>query len=117
MIDVKSSILTLDRGYVSLEIMAWLKELNMYFVQRLKRGTYKAEVNRIDEYDSPISIKLNSGRLRAFKDPELKEKYSKELYLELRLVTVELDSDEKEQLLTNIPPDINVNRRHIPYLR
>ena len=52
-----------------------------------------------------INIKLNSSRLRSFKDPELKEKYSKELYLKLRLVTVELESGQKERLLTNIPPE------------
>ena len=105
-IDFEKAIMTLDRGYISLELMAWLNELNLYFVQRLKSNTYKTEVNQIKTCDSPINIKLNSSRLRSFKDPELKEKYSKELYLKLRLVTVELDSDQKERLLTNIPPEI-----------
>lgn len=105
-LDFEKSILTLDRGYVSLELMAWLKELNLYFVQRLKSNTYKAEVNQIKTCDSPINIKLNSSRLRGFKDPELKKKYSKEISLELRLVTVELESGQKERLLTNIPPEI-----------
>ena len=89
-----------------LESMAWLNELNIYFVQRINKDFYKAEVNRIKERDSPISIKLNASRLRGFKDPELKEKYSKKSYLNLRLVTVELDSGEIERLLTNIPPEI-----------
>ena len=105
-IDFEKAIMTLDRGYISLELMAWLNELNLYFVQRLKSNTYKTEVNQIKTCDSPINIKLNSSRLRSFKDPELKEKYSKELYLKLRLVTVELDSGQKERLLTNIPPEI-----------
>ena len=78
----------------------------MYFVQRLRSNFYKAEINQIKTNDSPIKIKLNSSRLRSFKDSELKEKYSKELYLELRLVTVELGSGQKERLLTNIPPEI-----------
>ena len=86
--------------------MAWLIEQNMYFVQRLRSNFYKAEINQIKTNDSPIKIKLNSSRLRSFKDSELKEKYSKELYLELRLVTVELGSGQKERLLTNIPPEI-----------
>ena len=51
-----------------------------------------------------IKIKLNSGRLRGFKDPQLKEKYSKELHLELRCITVELESGITERLFTNIPP-------------
>ena len=53
-----------------------------------------------------IKIKLNSGRLRGFKDPQKKEKYSKELHLELRCVTVELESGITERLFTNIPPEI-----------
>ena len=55
--------------------------------------------------DSPISIKLNASRLRGFKDSELKEKYSKETSINLRLVTVELKSGKIERLLTNIPPE------------
>ena len=105
-LNFENSILTLDRGYVSLELMAWLKELNIYFIQRLKNNTYKAEVNQIKTNDSPINIKLNSSRLRSFKNQELKEKYNKELYLKLRLITVELENGQKERLLTNIPPEI-----------
>ena len=105
-LNFENSILTLDRGYVSLELMAWLKELNIYFIQRLKNNTYKAEVNQIRTNDSPINIKLNSSRLRSFKNQELKEKYNKELYLKLRLITVELENGQKERLLTNIPPEI-----------
>lgn len=105
-IDFENSIMTLDRGYVSLELMAWLIEQRIFFVQRLRNNFYKAEVNQIKTSDSPINIKLNSSRLRSFKDPELKEKYSKELYLKLRLVTVELESGQKERLLTNIHPEI-----------
>ena len=55
---------------------------------------------------APLKIKLNSSRLQSFKNPELKEKYSHELYLELRLVTVKLENGQKERLLTNIPPDM-----------
>ena len=40
------------------------------------------------------------------KTPNSKKKYSKESYLNLRLVTVELKSGEIERLLTNIPPEI-----------
>ena len=105
-IDFKNSIITLDRGFVSLEIMAYLINQNIFFVQRSRNNFYKEEINRIKKIDSPIKIKLNSSRLRSFKDPELKEKYSKELYLELRLVRVELESGQKEILLTNIPPEI-----------
>ena len=81
----ENSITTLDRGYVSLELMAWLIEQNMYFVQRVRSNFYKAEINQIKTNDSPIKIKLNSSRLRSFKDPELKEKYSKRIILRIKI--------------------------------
>lgn len=105
-INFKNSILTLDRGYVSLELMAWLIEHRIFFVQKSRSNFYKEEINKITASDSPLKIKLNSSRLQSFKNPELKEKYSHELYLELRLVTIELENGQKERLLTNIPPDM-----------
>ena len=104
--DFQNSILTLDRGYQALETMAWLNENNIYFVQRIKNGSYKAEINEIKDYDSPINIKLNSSRLRSFKDSIIKEKYSKKLYFKLRLITIILENGKKERLLTNISPNI-----------
>ena len=80
-----------------------MNELNLFFVQRLNLQYYKDEVKKIKVNDSPIKIKLISGRLRSFKIPEMKEKYNKKLYLELRLVTVELENGTEEKLLTNIP--------------
>ena len=105
-IDFEKSILTLDRGFISIEMMARLIENDLFFVQRHNSQYYKDEISQIKTNDETIKIKLNSGRLRGFKDPELKEKYSKELYLELRVVTVELKSGITERLFTNIPPEI-----------
>ena len=36
-----------------LELMAWMRELNIKFVQRINKEFYKAEINRIKDYDSP----------------------------------------------------------------
>ena len=44
LIDFNKSILTMDRGYASLELMARMKELNINFVQRINKEFYKAEV-------------------------------------------------------------------------
>ena len=102
LIDFEKSILTLDRGFISIEMMARLIENDLFFVQRHNSQYYKDEISQIKTNDEIIKIKLNSGRLRGFKDLELKEKYSKELYLELRVVTVELKSGITERLFTNI---------------
>ena len=37
LIDFNKPILTMDRGYASLELMAWMKELNINFVQRINK--------------------------------------------------------------------------------
>lgn len=104
--DFNKSILTLDRGFISLEMMSILIENGFYFVQRHNEQYYKKEMSQVKTNDENIKIKLNSGRLRGFKDQKIKEKYSKKLHLELRCVTVELESGIKERLLTNIPPEI-----------
>ena len=46
------------------------------------------------------------NRLKKFHNPILKEKYSKRLYLDLRIVTIELEDGTIETLLTNLPPEI-----------
>ena len=55
-------------------------------------------MSEVKTNDENIQIKLNSGRLRGFKDQKLKEKYSKKLHLELRCVTVEFKSGVTKRL-------------------
>ena len=89
-----------------MELYARIMELNSYFVVRLRKDDYKKERSRITSTDSPININLIGERLKKFHDPILKEKYSKELHLNLRIVYVELPSGETEALLTNLPQEI-----------
>ena len=88
-----------------MELYAKLIELNTYFVARLD-DSYKKERDKIDTNDSPIKIYLTAERLKRFHNPILKEKYSKELYLNLRIVDIELHNGEIKSLLTNIPNDV-----------
>ena len=115
LVNFKKSIFTFDRGYVGMELYARIIELNSYFVVRLRVDDYKKERSRINSNDSPINLNLTGERLKKFHDPILKEKYSKEAYLKLRLVTVEVESLDEETgevkrkivtLLTNLPKDI-----------
>ena len=66
----------------------------------------KKERSRIKSNDSPIKLNLIGNRLKKFHNPILKEKYSKQLYLDLRIVTIELEDGTIETLLTNLPPEI-----------
>lgn len=114
-INPEKSIFIFDRGYAAMELYASIIELNSYFVVRLQDNFYKKERKQIQSNDEEIKIILTSERLKRFKNPKIKEKYSKELYLKLRIVTVELEKeDEKtgetkieiETLLTNLPENL-----------
>lgn len=114
-INPTSSILIFDRGYAAMELYAHIIEMNSYFVVRLQDNFYKKERKQVQSNDEEIKLYLTAERLKRFKDPILKEKYSKEVYLELRIVTIELEKEnektgeieiEIETLLTNLPKNI-----------
>ena len=65
--------------------------------------------------DSPISIPLTENRLKIFKDQELKEQFQDIDELNLRIMTIELEKENKktgkteieiETLLTNLPHEL-----------
>ena len=98
-----------------MELYARIMELNSYFVVRLRKDDYKKERSRITSTDSPININLIGERLKKFHDPIWKEKYSKELHLNLRIVYVELPSGES--IINQFTTRNHDNRRHLPNLR
>ena len=98
----EKSIFIFDRGYNAMELYAHIISLNSYFIVRLKDKSYIEERYKIKENDSEIKIKLTKDRLKKFHNPLLKEKYSKEKHLNLRILTIELDNGKTETLLTNI---------------
>lgn len=85
-IDFPNSIFTFDRGYVGLELNARLTELGANFVIRLRNDVYKEEIANMTSNDEFVKLKLTDSRLEKFHDIELKEKYSKKDYIELRVV-------------------------------
>ena len=98
----EKSIFIFDRGYNAMELYAHIISLNSYFIVRLKDKSYIEERYKIKENDSEIKIKLTKDRLKKFHNPLLKEKYSKEKHLNLRILSIELDNGKIETLLTNI---------------
>ena len=102
---------------VGMELYARIIELGSYFVVRLRKTDYKDERKQINSNDSPINLKLNAERLNLFNDPHLKEKYSKELWLNLRIVTIELPTGETETVLTKIPSKIMTTDDIFPNLQ
>ena len=115
LIQPTQTIFTFDRGFVALELMCRLISMNTYFVIRLKKDSYIHEREGIETDDSPISIPLTPNRLRVFKDQDLKEQFQDIDELNLRIVNIELEKENKktgekeieiETLLTNLPPEI-----------
>ena len=115
LIEPEHSIFTFDRGFVALELICRLISMNTYFVIRLKKNSYIDERSCIETDDSLISIPLTENRLKIFKDQELKEQYQDIDELNLRIVTIELEKENKktgetkieiESLLTNLPSEL-----------
>ena len=98
----EKSIFIFDRWYNAMELYAHIISLNSYFIVKLKDKSYIEERYKIKENDSEIKIKLIKDRLKKFHNPLLKEKYSKEKHLNLRILSIELDNGKIETLLTNI---------------
>ena len=105
LVNYAKSIFTFDRSYVGMELYARIIELGGYFVVKIRKSDYKDEKEQIKSKDSPIKLELDGDRLSRFKDPILKEKYSKKLWLNLRIVDIELPTGEIETVLTNIPSE------------
>ena len=103
MMNLKKSIFIFDRGYNAIELYCQLIALKSYFIVRLKGNTYKKERKNINKNDSPIKIKLTNERTKRFHDKRLQEQFKNTPYLNLRIITIELDNVEKETLLTNLP--------------
>ena len=106
LINPSKSIFIFDRYYNAMELYARIIEMNSFFVVRLKKDTYKKERNKITSNDSPIKLELTANRLKKFHNEELRDKYSKKWTIDLRIVTITLQTGEKEVLLTNLPQEI-----------
>ena len=77
MIDPARTIWIFDQGYTAMEVYARIIEMNSYFIVRLKIDSYKEERKNI-----------TADRLKKFHDPELKNIYSKEWKMDLRIVII-----------------------------
>ena len=89
-VDFPNSIFTFDRGYVGMELYARMVELGTNFVVRLRKDAYKDEISNMQSDDEIVKLKLTGERLEKFHDPELKAKYEKQDYIELRIVKTKI---------------------------
>ena len=102
----EKTIFIFDRGYNATALYAHIMSINSYFIVRLRDNVYKKERKYVKTNDSPIQIRLLERRLEKFDDLELKAKYEKEAYLNLRIVEFPLNNNTTEVLLTNLPKNM-----------
>lgn len=109
-IDLSNTILIIDRGYFSLELLLYLENKGIDYIFRLKSNTYIDERYFMQSNDEYLDIKLNSNRIQNIKDEETKEQAKKMKILHRRFVNHKLRTTKKkitdETLLTNLPSEI-----------
>lgn len=97
-----------DRGYISLSLLFELEARGVEYLFRVPSTCYKNELQSAMSEDEEIGIKITKARLKNV-DPKTQELYLAQKVKPVRLVRVELDTGEKEYLITNIPS------REVPY--
>lgn len=98
------SIYVMDRNYVSLEFMIYMKQNKIKFVSRLQRGFYEKEIKAIKNKDEIVEIEHTKYRMekRAFNDQNLRNIAKKEKSTRARIIKYVLNTGEIEYLITNI---------------
>ena len=98
------SIYVMDRNYVSLEFMIYMKQNKIKFVSRLQNGYYEIEIKAIKTKDEIVEIEHTKYRMekRVFNDQNLRNIAKKEKSTSARIIKYVLNTGEIEYLITNI---------------
>jgi len=101
---------TYDRGYNSFELIFKHIELGVDFLMRLNDYTLHKEIEQLDSDDEILRLYLNNNRTKLIKDKELREKFEKERYIDLRVTKVEITNPKgetyTETLLSTLKMDL-----------
>ena len=89
-IDMTNTITTYDRGYDALELMLKHKNINSYFLIRLKADDFINERKYMKTNDEIINITINRIRTQNFHDEELKKQAREKRSTEIRIIEIEL---------------------------
>lgn len=65
-------------------------ELDVDFLTRLDDSTLHKEIKQIDSDDEILRLYLNNNRTKLIKDQELREKFEKEIFIDLRITKVRI---------------------------
>lgn len=103
-IDLNNTIIILDRGYYSLELMLLFDSLGLKYIFRLRDDIYIDERYGMknDEY---LNIKLINNRTQNIKNNVLLKKIENKKYISGRFVNYKITEKTKITLLTNLAPE------------
>lgn len=104
-VDLRKIIIIFDRGYPSTEMIGWLDSLNIKYLFRLSKSTFKENVKQMKSSDEKSKIYITKSRLNIIKDEEIKNILKDKDYIDCRLVKYQLDTGENEILITNLEKD------------
>ena len=97
------SIYIMDRNYVSLDFITFLKKNEINFLARLNLGYYVKETTNMKTKDKIIEIERTKERMKRkyFENEETRE-YAKKNKIEVRILKYILETGEEEYLITNL---------------
>ncbi len=86
--DGYNTIYIMDRNYVSMEFLTYLKKRDIKFLARLNVGYYQKEIKNMKSDDEIVELEYTYDRLRKqyFKDDELREYAQKEEKIKVRII-------------------------------
>ena len=100
-------LVTYDRGYPAFDLIFTHIALNTKFLIRLDDWTLHKEIAQLTSDDEILRLYLNNKRTKLLTIPELRKKFEKERYIDLRVTQVEITTPEgktyTETLLSNLP--------------
>ena len=101
--DFEKTIIVLDRGYYSLELLLLFDLLGLKYIFRLKSDIYKDERDGMGD-DEYLDIKLNDNRTQKVTDETLLKQIENKEYITRRFVNYKIKK-ESVTLLTNMSPE------------
>lgn len=101
----KKVIIIFDRGYISIEMIWLLEKLNIKYLFRAKKDTYKKERENMICNDEYINIDTTGKRVENIENLDLRKELRKNKSISTRFVIHKLDTEEDEFLITNLSKD------------
>ena len=98
------SIYVMDRNYVSLEFIIYMKKNNINFVSRLQSTYYQKEIKSMKKSDEIIELQHTRDRLskRYFRNENLRTYAKEQQSTRTRIIKYILNTGEEKYLITNI---------------